>query len=308
MTDVHDPQRRGTGPVPDFALVRPFVEDARAGNRHRSVVTGEYLDATQEIPRTLAGPDDDPDEPPVVVNGRSLALPLILASAVVLAGGVVGVYVLTAWSNPGTMTMPQSPVVALPIESASTAAKASPSAAPVDTSQPESGTRTHPAVAPGSAPALPSPSPSMAFGAAAPTPSPTDPYSPLPTAPVTSIIIGIGGMCVDDRGRISDNGTAIQIYNCNGTPAQWYTFQPNATVQVLGKCIQPTKPAAGAVVELWDCTGDPIQTWRRGPANSIVNAESGLCLDDPGSSQTAATQLDIAACTGAPNQSWNVIH
>jgi len=42
------------------------------------------------------------------------------------------------------------------------------------------------------------------------------------------------------------------------------------------------------------------------PSNAIVSKASGRCLDDPASSTTNGTQLDIWDCTGAVNQRWTV--
>lgn len=36
------------------------------------------------------------------------------------------------------------------------------------------------------------------------------------------------------------------------------------------------------------------------------DCQTGFCLDDPGSSTTDGTQLDISACTGGDNQVWNL--
>ena len=36
----------------------------------------------------------------------------------------------------------------------------------------------------------------------------------------------------------------------------------------------------------------------------MINEASGLCLDDPGSSTTSGTQLDISTCNGETEQSW----
>jgi hypothetical protein len=41
-----------------------------------------------------------------------------------------------------------------------------------------------------------------------------------------------------------------------------------------------------------------------GSAGELYNPTSGKCLDDPGSSTTNGKQLDVAPCTGAPNQAW----
>jgi Ricin-type beta-trefoil lectin domain len=146
----------------------------------------------------------------------------------------------------------------------------------------------------------------FAGGIVAPTPSPTPNFGPLPGSPVNGSITGFDGMCIDDNGRMTANGNAIQVFGCNGTPAQAWTIQPDATLQVLGKCMGVTKPAPSGQTVIWDCDGDATQQWRQGPANSLVNMASGLCLEDPNANSQWGTQLDIAPCTGAADQAWTL--
>jgi chitinase len=122
----------------------------------------------------------------------------------------------------------------------------------------------------------------------------------------TGAIVGPDGLCVDDNGRVRPNGNAIQLFGCNGTPAQQWTFATDGTVQVLGKCMQVTKPVIGGRIILWDCDGSTGEVWHRGDAGTLVNVLSGLCLDDPATNQQWGTQLDIATCTAGARQAWTL--
>jgi glucosylceramidase len=118
-------------------------------------------------------------------------------------------------------------------------------------------------------------------------------------------VTGYGGKCVDVAGANSANGTAVQLYTCNGSAAQQWTFT-NGTMQALGKCLDAVGngTANGTRVQLWDCTGGGNQQWARNAANDIVNAQSGRCLDVTGPSSADGTPLQLWDCTGASNQKW----
>jgi glucosylceramidase len=122
----------------------------------------------------------------------------------------------------------------------------------------------------------------------------------------TGAITGYGGKCVDVAGADSANGTAVQLYDCNGTDAQKWTAAGD-TLQALGKCMDVTSAgtANGTKVQLYDCNGTGSQVWTRGPGGALVNPQSGRCLDATGPSSANGTRLQIWDCTGAANQQWS---
>ncbi|HEY1486281.1 MAG TPA: glycoside hydrolase family 3 C-terminal domain-containing protein, partial [Micromonosporaceae bacterium] len=111
------------------------------------------------------------------------------------------------------------------------------------------------------------------------------------TAPVGQIT-GLAGLCLDVRSASTANGTPVQVYTCNGTAAQKWTVATNGTLQALGKCldINGGGTANGTLVQLYDCNGTGAQIWHAGANNSLVNPQSGKCLDDTNSSTTPGTQ------------------
>ncbi len=118
-------------------------------------------------------------------------------------------------------------------------------------------------------------------------------------------IHGYGGKCVDVSGANTANGTAIQLWTCNGTNAQQWSHVGN-TYQALGKCMDVTAAgtANGTKVQLYDCNGTGAQQWTVGANSSLVNTNSGKCLDATGPSSADGTRLQIWSCTGAANQAW----
>lgn len=143
-------------------------------------------------------------------------------------------------------------------------------------------------------------SPSSGSGAVTPSPS-------RKAGPVTGPVIGYGGLCVDVREANRADGTAVQVYGCNGTPAQSWTVQPDGRMQALGKCldVRDGATADGTPVQLYRCNGTGAQVWKAQPDGTLLNPQSGRCLEDAGSGP-AGTQLVIRSCTGSAQQQWKL--
>jgi hypothetical protein len=126
-----------------------------------------------------------------------------------------------------------------------------------------------------------------------------------PTGPIT----GYDGLCVDDRSASTANYNPVQVYTCNGTDAQQWTFDTASdTLQALGMCmdIQAGGTADGTPVDLYYCNGSGAQVWQPQSDGALYNPQSGKCLDDTNWSTTPGTQLQIWDCTGNANQEWNL--
>ena len=131
----------------------------------------------------------------------------------------------------------------------------------------------------------------------------------LPVSPATAAtgaITGLAGKCVDVAGANSANGTAVQLYDCNGTGAQNWNVVGNGQIQALGKCLDAASAgtANGTVIQLWDCNGTGAQNWTVSGANDIVNVASNRCLDVSGNSSANGTRLQLWDCSGGANQKW----
>ena len=94
-------------------------------------------------------------------------------------------------------------------------------------------------------------------------------------------ITGIGGKCVDVAGGSAANGTAVQLFDCNGTAAQRWSVTPDGTLEALGKCLDVAGggTANGTAVQLYECNGTGAQQWEAQPDGTLRNAQSGRCLD-----------------------------
>jgi hypothetical protein len=126
-----------------------------------------------------------------------------------------------------------------------------------------------------------------------------------PTGPIT----GYDGLCVDDQSASTANYNPVQVYTCNGTDAQQWTFDTaDDTLQVLGMCmdIYAGGTADGTLVDLYYCNGSGAQVWQPQSDGALYNPQSGKCLDDTNWSTTPGTQLQIWDCTGNANQEWSL--
>jgi len=120
-------------------------------------------------------------------------------------------------------------------------------------------------------------------------------------------ITGLAGKCVDIAGANTANGTAVQLYDCNGTSAQTWSNPGDGTLRALGKCLDVTSggTADGTTVQLYDCNGSAAQKWAVSSANDIVNPQANKCLDVTGNNSANGTRLQIWTCSGGANQKWS---
>ncbi|MFE5138535.1 ricin-type beta-trefoil lectin domain protein [Streptomyces fagopyri] len=132
--------------------------------------------------------------------------------------------------------------------------------------------------------------------------------TPPPPTGSTGQITGLGGKCVDVASASSANGTAVQLYDCNGTAAQQWTVGSDNTIRSLGKCMDLTAAgtANGTKVQLYDCNGTGAQVWQRGSGDTLVNPVSGKCLDVTDKSTANGARLQIWTCAGGTNQQFHL--
>jgi predicted alpha-1,2-mannosidase len=137
----------------------------------------------------------------------------------------------------------------------------------------------------------------------------TSAASPAVGAVYSGVSSGVlSGLCLDDNGAGTTNGTHVQIYTCNGSSAQQWTIESNGTIQTSGGCMDVSNGGTsnGTVVQWWTCNNSGAQQWQVGANNSLINPQSGKCLDDPNSTTTTSTQLQIYTCNNSGAQNWTL--
>jgi hypothetical protein len=128
------------------------------------------------------------------------------------------------------------------------------------------------------------------------------------TTPSGSAVTGYNGLCLDDRSASTANFNPVQVYTCNGTAAQQWTFvQAGSTLHVLGKCLDVNGggTANGTTVDLYDCNNTGSQVWIPQSNGELYNPQSNRCLDDTGYGGSG-TQVQIWDCAGTANQIWHL--
>ncbi|MCM2416183.1 glycosyl hydrolase [Streptomyces sp. RKAG290] len=133
---------------------------------------------------------------------------------------------------------------------------------------------------------------------------PTDP----PAGSGSGAVSGVGGKCVDVAGAGTVNGTAVQLWDCNGGSAQKWTVGADGTVRALGKCLDVTGQGTvnGTKSQLWDCNGSGAQQWSAEADGHLKNPQSGRYLDVPGGSTVNGTRLQIWDRNTNPWQTWHL--
>ena len=134
--------------------------------------------------------------------------------------------------------------------------------------------------------------------------------SPLGTSSAsaagTGQIAGLAGKCLDVAAAGTADGTAVQLYDCNGTNAQQWNVGSDGTIRALGKCLDVSGNATadGTKVQLWTCNGTGAQQWTVNAAHDIVNPHADKCLEVADNSSANGARTQIRTCMGTANQKW----
>lgn len=123
-----------------------------------------------------------------------------------------------------------------------------------------------------------------------------------------------GDHCLDVAAAGTEDGTKVQLWECNGTPAQAWRFQEYFGTLIntnSGKCLDVTAAGIdnGTKVQLYHCNRTGAQNWQRGQThpNALSNLHSGKCLDVPAADFTNGNHLQIHTCHGGSAQVWEPI-
>ena len=114
------------------------------------------------------------------------------------------------------------------------------------------------------------------------------------------------GRCLDVAYANAFNGAAVQLWDCNGTPAQQWYLEGNRIRSALGRCLDVTagNPGNGARVQTYDCNGTPAQQWTFMPNGALRNG-IGTCLDVSSANSGNGAAIQAYQCNGTPAQAWS---
>jgi beta-glucanase (GH16 family) len=127
--------------------------------------------------------------------------------------------------------------------------------------------------------------------------------TPTAKATTTGYVTGSQGDCLANSGDLNTTDNPIVLHACDGDAGQVWSHDSDQSLRTQGGCLTVGgSTSSGAGVD-WDpCTGAANQQWKAGPNGELVNAQSGLCLTDPGADTTA--QIDAENCIGVAQQTW----
>ncbi len=126
------------------------------------------------------------------------------------------------------------------------------------------------------------------------------PAAALPATP----LVGYNGLYLDLSGDGNANGSAVDVYTCNGTNGQEWTEEANGSVQA-GNCLDVT--SGGTANGTWSSSTPAMAAGRRSGSRSPTGAAQSAVRalpDRPRLSTNPGTQTQIQACNGASDQVW----
>ena len=129
---------------------------------------------------------------------------------------------------------------------------------------------------------------------------------PPPPATGNALKSNFSNRCIDIPGANPADGTRLQMYDCNGTSAQSWSFTSDGTLTSMGKCMDPAGGALtnGTPIQLVACNGNPVQRFTLSGAGDLVNISANKCVDVKDWNSANGAALQLYDCSGGSNQKW----
>lgn len=123
----------------------------------------------------------------------------------------------------------------------------------------------------------------------------------------TALKSNLSGRCIDIPGANPVDGALLQMYDCNGTSAQQWTFNSDGTLRSMGKCMDPAGGVLtnGTAIQLVTCNGNPVQRFTLSAAGDLVNVSANRCVDIKDQNSANGATLQLWDCAGTANQKWS---
>jgi streptogrisin C len=121
-----------------------------------------------------------------------------------------------------------------------------------------------------------------------------------------AIVSSLNGKCIDVPGASFVDGARLQMWDCNGTVAQRWTFT-GGMVQAGGKCmdVAGASTADGTAIQLVGCNGNQAQQFVLTSAGDLVSVLANKCVDIAGADSSTGAKLLLWPCHGGANQKWS---
>jgi hypothetical protein len=135
-------------------------------------------------------------------------------------------------------------------------------------------------------------------------------------------------MCLDVPRGDFRAGAPLQIYRCQNSPNQQFTYdERTGRLSIGGLCVDAFLGPSGRPMQqgdrigLWTCQGSPNQQWvlshcppgKRclqvlSPQVMVTLANKTMCMDLPNGQTAQGTAVNLWPCQGSPNQLFNVLN
>lgn len=123
--------------------------------------------------------------------------------------------------------------------------------------------------------------------------------------PTFKAIKHVKGRCLDVAGGVNQNETNVQIYQCNNSRSQQWTWTDDQEiVNAMGRCLDVSGVdiTNNSNVEIYKCNKTITQKWeqKRGQIKNLA----GLCLDVANGLNANKTNVQLYRCKNADAQEW----
>ncbi|WP_330186105.1 endo-1,4-beta-xylanase [Dactylosporangium sp. AC04546] len=136
------------------------------------------------------------------------------------------------------------------------------------------------------------------------SPSPSSSSSPPPGG-AKRIVGAQSGRCVDVPNSSHNNGTRVQLYDCNGQTNQAWTYTSSRQLTVYGNmCLDAAGSGNGSAIQIYSCNGQTNQQWNVNSNGTVTGVQSGRCLDVWGTGN--GQQIQLYDCWGGANQRFSL--
>lgn len=121
------------------------------------------------------------------------------------------------------------------------------------------------------------------------------------------VISNWNNKCIDVPSANFVDRAQLQMWTCNGTNAQKWTFTGSALQSQNNKCmdVDGGSTSTGAVVQLYTCNGTGAQQFTLNAAGDLVNLQANKCVDIKDWNGSDGAKLQIWDCAGTANQKWH---
>jgi streptogrisin C len=122
----------------------------------------------------------------------------------------------------------------------------------------------------------------------------------------SSVLSNWNNKCIDVPGGNFSDGVQLQMYSCNNSDAQKWTFTGGTLRTQNNKCMDVAwgSTANGAAIQIVGCSGNAAQQFVLSAAGDLVNPQANKCVDIKDWNGGDGAQLQLWDCSGGANQKW----